>query len=267
VECAFNGTPFELEKSERIIRIYANDVMWQKERLLNCAIDAVPRGISKISWLDSDIILEDDLWAVRASDALNKYSVIQPYSWSVRLPQGQTRYIGEGDLAASFAWTSVHTAYNRRLRYRDHGRTGFAWAARRVLLEMGGLYDRCIMGGGDHVMAHVFDKRSDCPCIEWFWNGCDALKKDFENWAISVSPILNTCGLGAIEGRLLHLWHGEHANRSYVSRQHFLASTHFDPDHDLRISPSGAWEWSTPKVDLHAGAAEYFASRREDGKN
>ena len=69
----------------------------------------------------------------------------------------------------------------------------------------------------------------------------------------------------ALPGTLLHLWHGEVADRRYVDRNRELAAFGFDPRSDLRIGRSGCWEWASRKPQMHAWARAYFGLRREDG--
>jgi len=50
-----------------------------------------------------------------------------------------------------------------------------------------------------------------------------------------------------------------------VDRNRVLAAFGFDPARDIRIGPSGCWEWASRKPELHRWAREYFYFRREDG--
>jgi len=267
VECAFRGAPFELPLDPKVLRIRANDVMWQKERLLNCAIETIPIGVTKVAWLDCDILFEDDLWHVRAATALDVCSVIQPYSESVRLGPSETPGDSAGPVSASFAWKSLTVPPEQRAHYKDHGRTGFAWAGRREWLNACGLYDACVMGGADHFMAHIFDLRPDSPCLRNFWSGRKHFKKHFDKWANSVASAIRYGGLGAVQGRVYHLWHGDRIDRYYRSRQKILRQMKFDPSVDLRISLSGAWSWSSEKHELHKAAERYYRLRQEDGSS
>src|SRR5262245_23844676 len=56
VECAFGDQPFELEPSSQVLQVRGQDVMWQKERLLNTAIKSLPQQCRKVAWLDADIL-------------------------------------------------------------------------------------------------------------------------------------------------------------------------------------------------------------------
>jgi hypothetical protein len=264
VECAFQGAEFELPNSSHILKIRASDLMWQKERLLNLAIESVAKVFTSIAWLDCDVLLEDQEWSRKTVDALQTYNVIQPFNWSVRLPKGEQTYRVVGDISSSFAWISSTVPHSKTLPYKHHGRTGFAWAARRSLLDVAGLYDCCIMGGADHVMAHVFADSLQSRCLSNFWRGRDASKRHFDSWAEAIEPMIRIRGLGALEGRLLHLWHGDPQRRSYGSRQNVLRTSLFDPVHDLTKSPQGPWAWATHKPPLHTAAGAYFTQRDED---
>lgn len=62
-ECAFGNAPFELAPGDRIRQIRARDVIWQKERLLNLALAALPARITKVAWLDDDRLFSNPRWA------------------------------------------------------------------------------------------------------------------------------------------------------------------------------------------------------------
>lgn len=58
VELSFNGQ-FELteKQADILIQISGGAVLWQKERLLNVALQALPSSCHKVAWLDCDIFL------------------------------------------------------------------------------------------------------------------------------------------------------------------------------------------------------------------
>jgi hypothetical protein len=91
VECAFGATPFDLSRSPRTLQLRARDVMWQKERLLNIAIQQLPDSCEKVAWVDCDILFDNPDWVVETSGLLDQVSVVQPFGKAVRLPTG--RYI------------------------------------------------------------------------------------------------------------------------------------------------------------------------------
>ena len=67
VELAFGDEEFELEPGENILQLRGGGVMWQKERLLNIAIEQLPADCTKVAWLDNDLIFDDPRWLERTS--------------------------------------------------------------------------------------------------------------------------------------------------------------------------------------------------------
>src|SRR3974377_2142226 len=63
VELAF-GPEFELQAqdAEILIQLRGGAVLWQKERLLNVALQALPKDCHKVAWLDCDIVFKALDW-------------------------------------------------------------------------------------------------------------------------------------------------------------------------------------------------------------
>jgi hypothetical protein len=265
VECAFGDAAFELAKSPGVVRVRARDVMWQKERLLNVAVGQLPAACTKVAWLDGDVLFENADWAAETSRLLEEVPVVQPYARVVRLPRGATTDAGEGDSWPSFA--AVYRAHPDRVLagdFANHGHTGFAWAARRELLARHGLYDACISGSGDHMMAHAFAGDWSSACMDRILVRNSRHHAHFVAWCRALYKDVRA-RVGHVPGTLLHLWHGEMDYRRYVLRNQELARFEFDPAADIRVGESGAWEWASEKRELHRWAVEYYPSRREDG--
>src|SRR4051812_27505421 len=64
VELAY-GPDFELNAGDAdvLVQLRSQDVLWQKERLLNLAMRSLPSGCRYVVWLDCDIIFEADDWS------------------------------------------------------------------------------------------------------------------------------------------------------------------------------------------------------------
>ena len=73
VELSFDDE-FELGQNDadRLIQISGGAVLWQKERLLNLAIKAVPSNVKNIAWFDCDTILQRPDWVEEANRQLDK---------------------------------------------------------------------------------------------------------------------------------------------------------------------------------------------------
>lgn len=264
LECRFGEEPFELPEGPDVLRLRGRDVMWQKERLLNLAIAALPPSVTKVAWLDADVLFERDDWAEATAAALEKSPVVQPFDSVIRLPPGHLEFQGLGDGWPSFAAIYVrdpHIALGGN--FDAHGHTGFAWAARRDWIERHGLYDACIAGSGDHMMAHSFVGDWDSACVQRIIGPANAHRAWFARWSAAVYGDIRA-RLGVVEGRLLHLWHGEMARRRYVLRNRELADFDFDPGQDLVLGGSGCWEWTGRGERIRDWASAYFAQRAED---
>jgi hypothetical protein len=273
VEARFTGDGGEsaggelaaLPAEHRSLRVEARDVMWHKERLLDLGSAWLPPHCAKVAWLDADVLFEEEDWAVMTSELLETAVVVQPFASAVRLSRDALDPREGDDVFESFA--SVFVNRPEALahgKFELHGHTGFAWAARRDLIARHGLYDACIAGSGDHVMAHAFaGDWSSSRCIGRMIGRGGAHRAHYRRWARRVHEATGA-RLSFTPGRLLHLWHGTIENRRYDQRNRELLALAFDPSEDLRISGNGCWEWASDKPALHAWARRYFVERRED---
>ena len=264
VECAFRNDPFELIGLEEGRQVRCRDVMWQKERLLSEAVRTLPAKWTKIAWVDCDVLFVNPSWAVQTAKLLTRHVVVQPYAHIIRLPRGHNDYRGEGRSCKSFASIYNDPLVLTREGWDAHGHTGFAWAARRGFFQDCGLYDACILGSGDHCIAHALAGEPGCSCIVKQLIGTPARYAHYCAWAVRA---YDACRgeVGCVPGTLLHLWHGDDKNRKYVERQDKLNRLDFDPAADIRVDAAGCWEWCSNKPALRQWAIDYFNCRKEDG--
>jgi hypothetical protein len=269
IELAFDDQPFLVREgvADKVVRLRSASVLWQKERLLNIALDALPLHCDKVAWLDADILFENDAWVSETSSLLNSYVVIQPFDVACWLTRGiqSIPVAGETDAIAN---TRRGAANLRRMSRPElgFGHSGFAWAARRSLLAKHGFYDRFILGSADIAMFWAISRSTDTWRVrEWLNRHCSAeLTRDYRNWAEGVFADVAE-SYSCTPGRVFHLWHGDNLNRQYASRQHILTEAGFDPGTDIALDTHRCWQWNSNKPELHGKVREYFAARREDG--
>lgn len=238
--------------------------MWQKERLLNLALAHLPEACQKVAWIDCDILFENPDWAVDAVNLLEDYPVVQLFEKVVHVPRGRESCQGGEESWSSFA--AVHERLPDMMlkgNFAEHGHTGFAWAARKEVLRQG-LYDACIAGGADHLMAHAMCGTWSTPCIDRIIGHNERHHEHFMAWGERMYADVRA-EIGAVPGNSLHLWHGEMADRRYLERYQELQRFGFDPHADLRVGPEGCWEWNSDKPDMHQWVKNYFGQRKEDG--
>lgn len=252
VELSYNGS-FSIPDSIRIEGNPHTQVLWQKERLLNHSINQLPASVQNIAWLDCDITFLNPNWIEQTEALLDQYPLVQPFTNCHWLNRNQEIEISRKSVAYAKGYARIGTG-------KVH--PGFAWAARRELLQQwGGLFDSDITGSNDSIMAsavcheHLRGHHDNAP---------DALRKRIAQWGSRVQKYLQKGNLAAVSGDVLHHYHGSIANRNYWKRFLLLKKHRFNPESDIRIAANGAWEWASPKFPLHQSVHNYFAARRED---
>lgn len=272
VELGFNGFELGANDAEILIRTSIGDVMWQKERLLNLGLAALPATCGQVAWIDSDIIFERRDWWEDASAALDKAPVVQLFSHLNLMPRDAL----PGDLRPEAAEARLE-ALSRAVRSGMSPRQCLsatrtasahaysaspAWAIRRDVLETFGFYDACVVGGGDSALVAAFHGLFDLVVDRHRMN--EARAEHYLAWARPVADAV-AGNVAVIEGDAFHLWHGRLDDRRYAQRHADFSRFGFDPNHDIAVSDSGAWRWNSAKPAMHAYVASYFRSRREDG--
>ncbi|NCC31518.1 MAG: hypothetical protein EOM24_05755, partial [Chloroflexia bacterium] len=139
VECAFGDEPFELAPSPSVIQVRGRDVMWMKERLINLAIEHLPPHVTKVAWIDADVLFTNPAWAQETSALLDQWPIVQPFATVDPLPRNQFTSQGRGH--PSFAYQQRR---NSLLHRGVHGASGFAWAGQRALMQRHALYDAAL---------------------------------------------------------------------------------------------------------------------------
>ncbi|MDG6977799.1 MAG: hypothetical protein JRN58_01830 [Nitrososphaerota archaeon] len=266
VEGAFGRSPFLLPKSDQILRIRCPSVMWQKERLLNLAIDHLPDSCRKVAWLDTDIFFENPRWAVETSNLLDNSPIVQPFDSALWLPKGTEVFRGRGIAWAGFAAVEHnHPGLFLSGDFDRHGHSGYAWAARKDLIQEHGLYDRSIAGSGDHLMAHAMMGDLSSPCVTNSVGAANPFRDSFHAWAKPFHRDVRS-RVGFVRGAVLHRWHGDRKKRGYYKRMVGLLARDYNPSLDVRVASSGALEWTENGAALGRWLKDYFSRRQEDGK-
>jgi hypothetical protein len=275
VELSYHGE-FDLGRpdADRLVQIVGRDVMWQKERLLNLALNALPAGCAAVAWLDCDVLFARDDWPARAGELLQRVPLVQLFRQAHYLhrdqaPRGgapadaieRTRpslAAGVADGTAAAACLTHPSPAHRPGTFAN----GLAWAARRELLERHRLFDANIIGGGDRAIA--------CAAYGCFAHAIDyhylnqRQQEFYRAWAV---PFHEDCRgrVAVLDETIYHLWHGDVANRGLGQRHADFQRFQFDPYDDIAVAENGVWRWNSDKPALHEYVRSYFASRREDG--
>lgn len=257
VELAFGDKPFELSKDDADIiiqiRTAKDNILWQKEALLNIGLKNLPQDCDKFAWLDCDIIFEDNDWIKEALKLLDSYNVVQLFSYVVRLEPGRN----EGEKLRGHVYCIKSGA-------KKNNNTGYAWAARKEVFEGGGFFDKAILGGGDRLMCYAFcgDNLKDDSAKNWIRNSYPSdIAERYNLWAEKISKKING-KFSYLDSHICHLWHGSKKDRMYEDRFFILEKNNFIFDKDVKRDRNGLWSWSQG-AKIKEDFKNYFRFRNE----
>ncbi len=268
VELSFDGR-FELLKRDATLihQIKGDDlnILWQKERLINIGCKLLPKSCEVVAWLDCDIIFENKNWFYEAEKVLENKIIVQLFDNVSYLQKNVCENSGEsytvpGSVRNAICQNPIQYSSLGSDSMTTTGNPGMAWAAQRCLLETVGLYDVAPVGGGDTLLfsamfPNIFtvkdmitiDDRHWIHYLEWV-NRFNDKVGDNVSW---------------INGKILHLWHGNLLKRGYVDRNKILKSHGFDFRSDIKYDSNSCWQWSSNKYKLHNQVKSYFLSRSQ----
>lgn len=267
IELAYESD-FELrqEDADILIRVRGGDVLWQKERLLNLALRALPAACRDVAWVDCDIIFGRSDWRERTAQLLERASLVQLFSRVYRMPPDWTPGLQippDAELLYGSPYViasgmPVATCMSTPASQISCGH-GYAWAASRQLLGEYGLYDALVIGGADSAIARAAYGRFDDALR------LQALHRDhYLAWAQPFHQAVDS-NVTFLDGDIFHLWHGKTVDRRYRARNEEFMRFQFNPFTDVMADRDGAWRWNSNRPDMHDYVRNYFTLRREDG--
>lgn len=262
------GHQLQTGDAEILIQVSSTDLMWQKERLLNLAIRALPASCKYVCWLDCDVIFLNPNWFEDVVLELSRSQLLQPYGTLINLDAHfqpvQTGLPGGGvrfPIGDTSRWVEYPEDFLKHEFTGLQVACGYAWAAHAPLLQRHGLYDACILGSGDRAIFYAAIGRFDDAAA---YLRMGAQRRDhYLNWAV---PFFQDVAgrTGWATGEMLNLWHGDVRLRRYEQRHRQFERFGFDPYADIVEGDEGTWLWATAKPDMHAHVEDYFFSRKED---
>ena len=230
--------------------------LFAKENLLNLLIARLPDKIESVLWVDSDVMLLADDYTQRLAEALDRHTFVQGFSELAYIgPHGESVTGWRKSLAKMNCDKGTTTASP------NQAYPGLAWAAKRETLnKVGGLYERCVTGGGDVAFTISVYQDKQVPYAK-YWS--DRLIESILRYSDGFNGVGGSVGF--VESRGIHLYHGSLTNRQYTARNAVLSELDFDPDLHLEFAKNGTLRWSREAPEaLKRGVREYMHSRRED---
>ena len=239
---------------ERAIRINgdSSNILWQKERLLQIALDNLPPEYTNVAWIDCDVIFENKNWVEDINKGLESYKALQVFENAKRLD-------GNGNIGNKNSGIIKKIDQEGKVPNDIHGTPGYGWAIRREVIDKIKFIDTQIIGGADAIMFFSF-----------FGITKTRILKDYINreWLSAISGWMEAThqeidgSVGYIKGDIVHLYHGNTENRGYRNRHDILRKFKFDPRIHLELEENGLWKLKSKT--LNDNLKQYFKARNED---
>lgn len=236
VECVIGDSKPQLEESKNITRVYTENLLWHKESLINKVVSELPKKYRYVFWVDADVVFTNLNWLVDGVNQLQENKIIQPFEYCVHLERDETKpsfpmeelrqtylpNMNNKKVWRSFCANCANTCFWQDECYNNHGHVGFAWGARREVLDSVPLYDKALIGGADHIIAHAAAGQIGHNCIAKSFT--DNLE-EINQWSAKFYKEVHG-EIGFVKGDLYHIWHGDIDKRQYLKRiQDFTAKT------------------------------------------
>lgn len=277
VEVSFDGS-FFIDDS---IKIKANttNILWQKERCLNIAIESLPENAEAIAWVDADLYFTNPFWEKDLLQALENYHAVQPFDYitETNRPPGfpnkgfSNRFTKHDLIGISYAKlhnTSNYYAYSvfrpdtfsqKQMPFGTH--VGRSWAVRgEIWKKYGGIWDKCANSKGDILQVSAFAGAWDGYAVNLL---TASEKKDYLQHAKKQYDVVNS-NIGCIKNTAIHLFHGRIADRQYNLLAKNLYKTNFSFDQDIHLDSNGLYAWNNPGSSKAQTLRDYFMQRHDD---
>jgi hypothetical protein len=129
-----------------VLTLRGGDVLWQKERLLQIGIERMlDQGYPTIAWMDADVFFDRTDWHENVQRTLEIYDCVQMFQTQI------ARYGGSRRVRPSVVLDRRSSA------------AGGGWAATAAFWRHSPLYQHCVIGGGDTLMARIYSKLARLP--------------------------------------------------------------------------------------------------------
>ena len=237
IELSFDNNFFITNKN--CIRINGADknILWQKEALLNIALEQLPKEYTDVAWIDCDVIFQNKDWADKVFEKLRSYKIVQMFN-TVRFNEKEQM------ISCIKSYCDPNIAHM--------GAFGYAWAGRREVLDEIKFLDNQILGSADMVMGYSFLNR-DIPSFRK-----DSYRDNnyTQQWIDKCKKVIGG-SVYYVDNTIQHLYHGSKSNRKYKDRYKINVN-----DSDLLKDSNGIWKINNKKTTDEI--VKYFNDRKED---
>ena len=258
VELIYPGQQFVVTDKEnsRHLQLQTETVLWHKENLVNLGVERLlPADYKCFAWIDADIEFESSTWALDTLKILNgSRDIVQLFSHAVDMQSDGTNITIANGFGYSYSKNKVYAATGS-----DRWHPGYAWAmTRRAYEQLGGLYDRGILGSGDSIMALSFVRSVKMMTNPQFHS-------HYNQSMFQYQSNVGCLRLGYTPGVIRHHFHGTKENRRYTERWTILMKHRYSPLQHVTYDQLGVLvPTDSFLVPFSEDILFYFEQRKED---
>jgi hypothetical protein len=289
VEQAFGNRQFQLTERDNPfhIQVRTDHELWHKENMINIGIQQLSQIDPEweyVAWVDGDLHFSRNDIILETAQQLQHYDIVQMFSHAIDLGpeqqfiQGYNGFmysyhqngcypplgIGKGKGSPNKNTVMDYEYYAIQGKKQEYWHPGFAWAARRIAIDKINLFDKAILGSGDHHMALALIGQAHRSVPE---NVSTAYRKAVFDWEKNATFAIQR-NVGYVPGTIMHYWHGAKVNRKYSQRWEILKNNQFDPVADLIKDSFGLHRLNMchgeRSIRLRDEIRRYFRERNED---
>lgn len=199
-----------------------SDQLWHKETAINFLLKKLPHEYTNVVVFDADIELSDRDWLSKTEKALESNIMVQPFEY--------IKYVGPSDSIIDNFYPGIVKHMSKHSAI-DYGNPGVCIAYSRNYLDaVGGLFDKCILGGGDSINIIPFFLNSFIK-LSIFDRVCVDVRCELLTYLDRCTSFIrnNNAKTTYIENCIaIHGFHGPIRNRQYDERYSLLMNSRFD---------------------------------------
>lgn len=255
VELAYGDQSFHVTESgnQHHMQIRTSTPLWHKENMVNIGIKLLPTNWKAFAWIDADIEFES-AFALDTLKILNgSKDVVQLFSHCLDMNKQEETM----NIWSSFGYR--HCKNNLYGKGKELWHPGYAWAiTRQAYYRIGGLYEKNILGSGDHNMSLSFIGHG-LKSVNF--NVCAEYKQSIAFFEQNA----NKLRLGYVPGIIRHYYHGTKASRKYGERWNILVKHQYNPVLHVKKDSHGILVPTEEcPHELLSDILSYFKERNED---
>jgi hypothetical protein len=258
VELIYNNLNYFVTdiNNKKHLQIKTETPLWHKENMVNLGVKKLlPSNWKAFAWIDADIEFESNTWALDTLKILNGCKdVVQLFSHCIDMNNDELSLNNFSGFGYNFSKKNKYTT-----KGLNYWHPGYAWAiTRKAYEQIGGLYDKGVLGSGDSIMASSFVN-----------NVTNMINKnysdDYNNSMLLFQEKAKHLRLGYTPGVIRHYFHGTKENRKYTERWKILMKHKFSPNLHLKYDNNGILiPTDTFAEEFKNDIMNYFKERKED---